>query len=110
MEVWAQRQATFYSQGSTGTAGKAKAPKVKGKAGPVKLVRKAAADYLQALDGILELSFGVTLSAFGPGGAARLQAEGPTRRMTLVLHQDEGSPAYALSWYLLYHTKLRLVV
>ena len=81
-----------------------------GRAGATTLVRKAAGDYLQALDKSLLDTTGQGLAAFGPDPEALAASQGPTRRPTLVLHQDEGSPGFALSWYILYHLKLRAVV
>ena len=52
-----------------------------------RLVRKSAADYLQALDHVLSVQFGAPLSEFRPTGM-ETAVEGPGRRKTLVLSQD----------------------
>ena len=70
------------------------------------LVRKSCADYVEALERVLYFMFQLNLASFGP--AATLAGGGPPK--TLVLVQDQGGCGYALSWYLLYHAKLRMVV
>eukprot|EP00969_Alexandrium_andersonii_P209281 9243033-Alexandrium_andersonii.AAC.1 len=66
------------------------------RSGPVQKVRKAASDYLQALDKGLADTLGAPLADFAPSATDRPHAEGPARRRTLVLCQDEGSPGFAL--------------
>ena len=77
---------------------------------PQNLVRKAARDYLQALDHVLVRTAGKSLGAYaGPCSEEEATAAAPASRQVLVLCQDEGPLGFALHWYLMYFLKLRMV-
>ena len=112
LHLWAERQRAFYFALLDGQGAAQKAPKaLSSKSGPIRAARAVSGQYIQALDKQLQDTFGTGLDAFFPTpGAATTEEEGPNRRKTLVLHQDEGSPGFAISWFLVFKLRLRCMV
>ena len=76
----------------------------------VTAVRKTARDILQALGHQLYLTTGVGLARFVARDGVLLEPQIASNiPSTLVLCQDEGSPGYAINWYLMYAGSLMLV-
>ena len=67
--------------------------------------RKSAYRQMRTLDYLLFLLLGEGLSRFSPSPTTSPVEDRPL----LVLHLDEGSPGYAMCWYLAYHIKYRVV-
>ncbi len=73
-------------------------------------VRESAHSNLRAVDHLLTVVLGKGLSFFlASGGEGQEESELLAERRTLVLHLDEGSPTLAMCWWLLYHTRVRIV-
>ena len=78
--------------------------------------RQSAFIHLKALDNLLQLTIGSGLDAFIAGDnledviayIADSSKEGSIPA-TLTLHLDEGSPAYAMVWFLVNHCGLRII-
>ena len=78
--------------------------------------RQSAYIHLKALDKLLSLTIGSGLDAFIAGDnledviayIADSSKEGSIPA-TLALHLDEGSPAYAMAWFLVNHCGLRMI-
>ena len=60
---------------------------------------------MRTLDYLLFLLLGEGLNRFSPSPTTSPVEDRPL----LVLHLDEGSPGYAMCWYLAYHIKSRVV-
>ena len=60
---------------------------------------------MESWDYILLFCLGVGLQYFAPQATSAPWADRPL----LVLHLDEGSPGYAMCWYMAYQLKLRMV-
>ena len=76
--------------------------------------RNSAHLHIKAIDHMLMLTLGVGLLAFAGVGAdfydvACALLLSNVIPPTLTLHLDEGSPAYAMTWYLLHHRQLRML-
>ena len=77
----------------------------------VKTIRSGALHHIKLLDKTLTTLLGIGLAAFTPNdderhrGLVREEGIPPV----LVLHLDEGSPAFAMCWFLSFHTKTRIV-
>ena len=75
--------------------------------------RHAAFTHIQALDKMLVATIGVGLIAFQceVEDAAVVKKILETKKLppTLILHADEGSPAYAMNWYLRHSRDLRFI-
>lgn len=105
---WTQKVWDLFHSGSdrAGVDPKGKKQRRTG-GGPAALLRHTAGDYFVALDHILHLVYGKSLATFCPPPDQPAPPQPLSQRPTLVMWQDEGSPGFALSWYLLFHCKAR---
>ena len=102
--MWAFEEAACFARPRLKRGAKARA---KGKALPRKPVKARMSAHAtgRALDRLMTTTVGVGLEDF-----KQLDGDHLVRidqRRLLVVHMDEGSPSYALSWYLQYHERLR---
>ena len=87
-----------------------KGKKGKGSAGPKNpkipacsaKLRQSAFFNIKAIDKMLKVMLGMGFAMFLASGADLCLAEMETFHPTLVLHLDEGSPGYAMIWFLMY--------
>ena len=100
--LWAEKEARVFSAPRQSKA------KAKGKARPkrggiVVKGRLTAHSVLRALDHLLKSVYDGGLELFMQGeGDAEIAMQD---RSTLVVVQDQGSPGFSMSWYVLYATK-----
>ena len=99
--LWAEKEAAFFARPRSTAKGKAKA---RGRKGVVKK-RVSAHASGRALDRLLQTVLGKGLGDFVAKPADKDLELGA--RPLLVVFMDEGSPTYALSWYLTYQQQLR---
>ena len=109
-EAWRELQALYFNPPATPAAavGKAAAKaKAKPQARRAKQVqRKQAYRYLRTLDYLLLLALGCGLRAFLPDEPT---PAGWAHQPARVLNMDQGSPAFAITWYLEYHLGARFL-
>ena len=109
-EAWRELQALYLNPPATPAAavGKAAAKaKAKPQARRAKQVqRKQAYRYLRTLHYLLILALGCGLRAFLPDEPT---PAGWAHQPVLVLNMDQGSPAFAITWYLEYHLGARVL-
>ena len=118
-ELLAQYQLEFFRDtGRAEPKAKAKATQRKKRAKcpwSVAGQRHAALAHIQALDKILTQTIGDGLKAFQCGEdetddvVVKNMLETKKLKPTLILHADEGSPAYSMNWYLFYGRDLRFI-
>ena len=118
-ELLAQYQTQFFTDEADFTPaalGKPKKNKKKRAKCPWAITgqRHAAMSHIEALDKMLLLSIGEGLVAFQCGDKSDeeiVKTMLETRRLapTLILHADEGSPAYSMNWFLVYSSDLRFI-
>ena len=116
-ELLVQFQSGFFSEAKSTLPGKRKKRRTAKCPWAVSGQRKAALAHIQTLDHQLELTLGAGLKAFAGGVgdqadhalvAVRFLLLGVVAP-TMILHLDEGSPAYSMCWYLVHAQQLRLL-